>query len=219
MFRLEILFIFLFLASCSGYHFKRTDNPFAAYEIQSVAIPMFLNRSAIPDAGAYLNKEIVLSLTGHTGLKIYNGENQDADAVLIGIVTSKDHVTSVYKSDDTFTTGALEESIKGRKSFYVPSSTSYAMNLQLVLIRRPTKEDRALIESSLGPFLNAHPRIVLNESLSLSGSFTREVFDTLTPDSGGVVNYTKNRSLRDKSLQNMAKDAAKTFNQEVLDAF
>lgn len=217
--KLVILFIFFSLVSCSGYHFKRTDNPLAAYEIHSVAVPMFLNRSSIADVAAYLNKEIILSLSSYKGLKVYTGENDNADAVLVGIVSSPDHLASVYKSDTTFTDGSLKDSVNGRNSFYVPSTTSYTMSLQLVLIRRPTKEDRAMIESNLGPYLNAHPRVVLNEGLALSGSFTREVAGTVTPDDAGTVNYSKNRALMDRSLQNMAKDAARTFEQEVLDAF
>ncbi len=214
-----ILFMLFSLMACSGYHFKRTDNPFAAYEIHSVSIPMFLNRSSVADAAAYLNKEIVLSLSSYKGLKVYTGENDNADAVLVGIVSSPDHVTSVYKSDTTFTDGSLKDSVQGRNSFYVPSNTSYSLTMQLVLIRRPTKEDRIMIESSLGPYLNAHPRVVLNEGLSLSGSYTREVAATVKPDDAGTVNFSKNRALMDKSLQNMAKDAARTFEQEVLDAF
>ncbi len=219
MYRLGILFILALMVSCSGYHFKKRDNPLEAYEIHSVAIPMFLNRSAIADVGAYLNKEITLILSSYKGLKVYSGENDAADAVLVGIVNSDSHVSNVYNSEDLFTDGNLKDSIGDRKSFYVPSSTSYALQVQLILIRRPNKEDRQMIESSIGPYMNAHPRIVLNESLPLSGSFTREVSANNGPDSGGRVNYTKNRALLDKSLQNMAKDAARTFEQEVLDAF
>lgn len=214
-----LFFCLIVIVSCSGYHFKRVDNPLEAYEIRSVAIPMFVNRSAIADVGSYLTKEMTLSLSGYKNLKIYAGENSDADAVLVGVVRADDHLTSVYKNGTVFTDGNLKSAIEGRNSFYVPSSTSYSLRLQLVLIRRPTKEDRQMLESELGPYLNAHPRIVLNETLPLSGSFTREVLGNVGPDAGQTVNYTKNRALLDKSLQNMAKDAARTFRQEVLDAF
>jgi len=219
MHRIYFLFILAAFISCSGYHFKRRDNPLGSFEIYSVAIPMFLNRSAVADVGTYLNKEITLILSSYQGLKVYSGENNDADAVLVGIVLSDDHVSSVYKSEELFTDGTFKDSIKDRKPFYVPSSTSYALKLQLVLIKRPTKEERLLIESNIGPYLNAHPRIVLNETLSLTGSFTREVSPNDGPDSGGRVNFTKNRGLMDKSLQNMAKAVARSFEQEVLDAF
>lgn len=219
MSRFGILFILVIFVSCSGYHFKKRDNPLAAFEINSVAVPMFLNRSAVADVGAYLSKEIILILSSYKGLKVYSGENSSADATLVGIVSSDDHLSTIYKTEDVFTDGKFSRSIGERNPFYIPNSTSYALRAQLILIRKPSKEDRQMIESSLGPYLNAHPRIVLNESLSLNGSFNREVSPNDGSDSGGRVNYTKNRALLDKSLQNTTKDAARTFEQEVLDAF
>ena len=57
----SILLCMLTLASCAGYHFNTNNNPLIGYDIRSVAVPMFVNRSVIPELAAPMTKEMLQS--------------------------------------------------------------------------------------------------------------------------------------------------------------
>lgn len=206
------------LTSCSGHRFKRDDNPFINYRIKSVAIPMFVNKSAIPNVHASLTREISLLLSSYTGLRVYPGESDKADAILVGIVSSDRKINRVFRqSGRKFISD--EGLIGGRRHFYVPFRTSYSLQLQLVLIRRSTALDLDLIRSKWGPYLKNNSKIVFNEQISLSSSFSRVISDDGGIDGGGPVNFTKTQGVFASSLDSLAETAALKFKQMVLDAF
>src|SRR4051812_41704061 len=90
-----ILIILPLAAGCSGYHFNTNNNPLIGYDIKTVSVPMFINRSVLPQLAAPMTREITLALNDYSGLKIFSGDNQNADAVLIGIIESMDHFNEV----------------------------------------------------------------------------------------------------------------------------
>lgn len=181
---------------------------------------MFVNQTILPGASGPMTREVIRMLSQYPGIKVYAGENRKADAVLVGTLTSATRQSVFFKTTSKkFTTGDLKESIGGRKEFYVPSGTSYSMSLNLVLIKDPSIQDRKLIESDLKKYLNRHPKVIFTESIGLSTSFTRTVDSNLSPDDGGVVNYTKNIGLLSKSLDDLSKSAAGTFKEMILNAF
>lgn len=191
------------------------------YDIKSVAVPMFINRSVLPQLTAPMTKEIILALNNYSGLKVHSGNEADADAVLIGIIESSDHYNEVVTTTQTlFTEGDITKTIGQRSPFYYPVQTTYNFTLKIMLIKRPSESELALFTSDLGKMIKLHPKIVLEDSINLTGSFAR----VANPIIGGVtdsgeVNFVKNKGIFDKSLQDTCFQAGQTFKQVVLNAF
>ena len=136
----SILLFTLTLASCAGYHFNTTNNPLIGYDIRSVAVPMFVNRSVIPELAAPLTREITYALNDYSGIRVYSGDSDKADAVLIGVIESRDHYNDVVKTTQTiFTDNTVKSSIGDRSPFYYPVQSSYEFSLRIILIKRPSK--------------------------------------------------------------------------------
>jgi hypothetical protein len=216
-----LLFCVLFIFSgCAGYHFKTNNNPLIGYDIRSVAVPMFINRTNIAGLGPMMTKEIILALNEYSGLKVYGGDNDNSDAVILGILESEDLINQTFKTEESlFTDKKIQESIGKRLPFYYPAKTSYRFNLRIVIIKRPSKEEINLLLSDIGSKIVAHPKIVLQETLNVTGSFTRAASDNLTSTSGGEVNFVKNKGILVKSLQDVCIQTANNFKQVVLNAF
>lgn len=216
----SILLFTLTLASCAGYHFNTTNNPLIGYDIRSVAVPMFVNRSVIPELAAPLTREITYALNDYSGIRVYSGDSDKADAVLIGVIESRDHYNDVVRTTQTlFTDNTVKSSIGDRSPFYYPVQSSYEFSLRLILIKRPSKEELELLTTDIGQYMKVNPKVVLMDTINVTGSFSRVVGETTTPNAVGSTNFVKNRGIFEKSIQETAMNAAKTFKQVVLNAF
>ena len=216
----SILLFTLTLASCAGYHFNTTNNPLIGYDIRSVAVPMFVNRSVIPELAAPLTREITYALNDYSGIRVYSGDSDKADAVLIGVIESRDHYNDVVKTTQTlFTDNTVKSSIGDRSPFYYPVQSSYEFSLRIILIKRPSKEELELLTTDIGQYMKVNPKVVLMDTINVTGSFSRVVGETTTPNAVGKTNFVKNRGIFEKSIQETAMNAAKTFKQVVLNAF
>ena len=216
----SILVLLTTLASCAGYHFNTNNNPLISYDIRSISVPMFINRSAIPELAAPMTREITFALNDYPGIRVFSGNEKSADAVLIGIIESLDHYNEVVKTNNQlFTDNTVKDSIGLRAPFYYPVESSYEFSLQIILIKNPTQEELDLLTTDLGQFMKANPKVVLMDRLSLSGSFTRVVGETTGDASPGKTNFVKNKGIFEKSVNETAISAARTFKQVVLNAF
>jgi hypothetical protein len=210
----------LTLASCAGYHFNTNNNPLLGYDIRSVAVPMFVNRSTIPELAAPMTKEITLVLNEYPGITVISGDSDKADAVLLGILDSRDHYNDVVKTtNQLFTDSTVKTSIGTRAPFYFPISTSYEFVLQVILIKRPSKEELELLNTDIGQYMKINPKVVLMDTIPLTGSFTRIVGDNIGVGSPGKTNFVKNKGIFEKNIQDTAVNAGKIFKQVVLNAF
>ncbi len=207
---------FLFV-SCAGYHVSYKDNPLLNYDIQKIAVPMFVNRSVFPNAGALVTQEIVSVLNQYQDLKVIAGESDKADAVLIGIVDSKEKINEAMKAKST-EFSHNKTSLGSRPGFYYPNEISFDFTVNLILIKRPSAEEIELFKSNLAPHLKLHPKVIINETLLMTGSFQRVTNDRLA-GLGGDVNYVKNEGIFEKSLQDSARSAASSFKDLILNAF
>lgn len=219
---LLILTMMLCLASCAGYHFNTNNNPLIGYDIRSVAVPMFVNRSVIPGLAAPITKEITFALNDYSGITVVSGHSENTDAVLLGIIDSADSFNKVVQTTQTLFTDndeTIQDSVGARNPFYYPVKSSYEFTLQLILIKRPSKEELELLTTNLAQYMKVNPKIVLMDTIKISGSFDRFVGDTLTPNSVGKTNFVKNKGIFEKSIDEAAFNAAKTFKQVVLNAF
>jgi hypothetical protein len=208
-------------SACSGYHFNTNNNPLIGYDIKTVTVPMFINRTVIPQLAAPMTREITLALNDYSGLKVMSADPDKADAVLIGVIESKDHYNEVVRTTQTlFTEKDVLKSIGNRTPFYYPVQTTYDFVLRIILIKRPSKEELELFTSDLGAKMLAHPKVVLMDTINLSGNFSRVAAPTDKNSSlAGEVNFVKNKGIFEKSLQDTCYQAAQNFRQVILNAF
>ncbi len=207
--------------SCSGYRFKKKSNPFSSYGIRSVSIPMFLNRTSLPNVSGPLTKEIVLVLSRFPQLKIEVGDGK-TDAVLLGIINSDKNFRGTLSTEGRIFSNndeSIKNSLEGRGSFYIPQKSKIELSLNLILIKNPNKEIIEVAQSELGPLLQPNSKIIFNEMIVLSDSFSRIVFGNANPDQGAVVNFTQNNAKINRSIENMAEVAAQNFKDLILDVF
>ena len=214
----NILFALFFLSSCAGYHVRQVQNPFSHFGIKSISIPMFVNQSIVPNVSGIFTQEVHLLLSRYSGLKVYSGYRRDTDAVLLGIVSSGQRVVEVFQQGDKNLIS--KDLLSGRNPFYVNSSTSYKMNLRIVLLKRPDPRLINLVQGPLGDHIKGSPQIVLDENFSLGSSFARGIGEnSLEGIEGRSVNFTKSKGWFRIMLKELAKVASERIRKEVLNAF
>lgn len=214
--RFCLIFILILISSCSGYRFKNSNNPFENYGVRKIAIPMFLNQSPIPNVSAPFTKEITLLLSQYPGIEIVGADSDHADAVLVGLIDSKDKLSETVKTNGYKVTNSVApKSLAGRSDFFVPFSTSLNLQVRLILIKDPKKEEIDVAQSELAGQLQNNPKILFNETFPVSGSFNREIYD----ESGGQVNFTQNKGAMDRTVKTMATNFSNTFKEMILYAF
>lgn len=217
LFLLISLFIF---SSCGGYQFVENDNPLAIHGIRSVSVPMFVNKSPLPNIGSMVTKEIVFLLSGYPGLRVQTGEDLKSDAILVGIVEGEQHLSDLMiTTERKFTSAELKDSIGSRREFYVPTGTSMNLKVRFVLIKNPNRSDIDLTKGELAPLLGASSKVLVNQTLDLNANFNRVVGETTTVNSPGLVNMTKNKAIMERALQDGSKSLAAQFKDVVLNAF
>ncbi len=210
-------FILLLFVSCQGYRVNDQDNPLISYDIQSISVPMFINRSVIPNANGPMTQEIINVLNQYQDLKVGQSLSENYDSVLIGIIDSKEKINEAFLNKDFAITNSLE-GIGNRPDFYYPSTVLYDLTLQIIIIKKPTAEELAVLKSDLSKYIQFHPKIVVRETLLLSSSFQKVANDTVA-NGGGDVNYVKNNGNFEKSLIDLSRQAAISFRDMVLNVF
>ncbi len=217
--KFSLIFLLLFV-SCAGYRFDRSTNPFEQYDIQSVSVPMFINHSSLAHISGVFTKEVFALLSKYRDLRVSPGNPGGQDAVLIGVLTSAERRKDLFEvTSTTFTEDAVQGSLGERKPLYLPQTLQYGVNLRLILIKNPLKKEIELMTSSLGKVVPKTKKIIFNEQLSFTQSYSQKIFDNLTPDSGGVVNFTNNFGNFERSLEDLAKEASRRIEQEIFNAF
>ena len=209
------------LLGCAGYRIAARTNPLKEkFGINSISIPAFINQSGIPHVSVPLTQEMILLLAEYPSLKIYSGENEKADAILIGVVRSRDHRRDVIRtSRRNYVDAELSGSVGGRNTFSVPSESVYRLTLQLALIKNPTSEEITLIKSNIGPQITGGRKIIFNKTISLKGRFQREVLSTETSRDQGIVNFTKTKHHFEENLVSLGRKATAIFKDTLLNAF
>lgn len=209
-----VFIVLIMLSSCAGYRFQQSANPFAQYGVKSISIPMFYNQSNFPNISAPMTKEIYHVLSKFNDLELRSGD-QEADAVLIGIVMSPDKVRrSMIGEDFRSAKNVIDEIGDQRGDFYIPARTRLQSSLRLVLLKNPTPKEIELLKSGLGRFAIGS-KIIINETIALTSSFNRELY---SGEALSVVD-TQNRGAMRNSIEEMAKSAAQNFKDMVLYAF
>lgn len=217
------MLLLLVLCGCSGYRFSQQENPLAQYGIQSLSVPMFYNYSNIPEVHADFTRETYRMLTAFSGLRLHSGYNKNSDAVFIGIVKSPERITdSLSPTSVRNAQNSAPGATKGRQQFYTPATTNVILYLHVIVIKRPTEEELALLKSGIGDQIKSTSKIIFNELVPLRTVYTREILD-LT-DNGNVTNgtqvvATQNAGVQRKTLRSMAEQAATSVRDMILYAF
>lgn len=219
---LAILVICGLVVGCAGYRVRDRGNPFEQENIRVLAIPMFINKSIYPGVAPIFTREIARLMASYPKLKLRTTSGGREDAVLLGIIESPRRYSEAFLTTATkFTAGELETSIGDRAQFYLPTASSYRINLRLILIKNPGKLEKELLASNLGKIIKgqAGSKIIFQQSFTYQGNFNRETKDTITSDSGGVVNYSKTKRYFTQTVEALALQAARDFEDLVINVF
>ena len=206
------------LAGCAGYQFVTDDNPFAQYQIKSVSVPMFFNKSTLPHTSKAFTTEFFKLLTSYRDLKVYSGLSPKADAVLLGIISSPQYLnkTVVVEGRKKVQTLVSPGDIGKRNDFFTPTRNKLSLTLKVVLIKNPKHTDLEFFQQEIAQHVTQHPKLVLNEVINLSTSFDRE-FKSL--GAGGESNFTNNLGTLNEAIRTLATQGRNYFKEIVINAF
>lgn len=212
----------LFLSACAGYRPTLRNNPLEVYGIRSISIPQFANHSIIPGISGPMTAKFHEMMSSFGDLRVISGENLQADAIMLGIVSTKQHYLQTFRKAGTVyvdSTAELKESIGSRGGFYAPSRINYQVSLRIIIIRNPTTEELYLARSSLGENLIPGPKVIINEVIALNSDFSTSLLPNRNLDEGGLTNFTNSKGIFRDGLTALAENAAQSFRGTILYAF
>lgn len=214
---MHFLLVLLLLTGCSGYRFTQQENPLSQYGIQSLSVPMFYNYSSLPDLSADFTRETYSLLTGFSGLRLKSGYHPESDAVMIGIIKSPDKLAETLRRGSSRVAKEATPNSLGeeRRNFSVPGTTLMQLSIQVIVIKKPTEEELALLKSGIGDKVKLTSRVIFNELIPLNTQFTREYLD----DAGVQVVGTQNAGVQRKTVDSLSRQAAISIRDMILYAF
>jgi len=191
-----------------------------AYEIESISIPMFVNWSIVPNVSGPMTSNFINMLMNYSGLTIYSHEKTSADAILVGIISSKDKTRQVYKNKSyQATDGNLHESIRDRRDFYIPQETEIALTLRVLLIKNPLPHEYNGMVKNDADYIPDKSRVIFDEKMELNSTITRSILPNSGGKSGGEVNFTKSKKAQNDAILSLVDTATEKFKKEIIDAF
>jgi hypothetical protein len=212
---LKFLILFV-ITGCSGYRFSQQENPLSQYGIQSLSVPMFYNYSNLSEVHTDFTRETYRLLTGFSSLKLNNGYNKNSDAVLIGILKSPEKLAETIRASNLrVAEEKAKNAVAGRENFYIPGTSDVSVYLHVIVIKKPTEEEIALLKSGIGDQIKSTSRIIFNEIIPLRIQYTREVLD----NEGTQVIASQNLGVQRKTLKTLAENAAINVRDMILYAF
>ncbi len=178
----------------------------------------------MPEVHADFTRETYRMLTAFSGLRLNNGYNKNADALMIGIIKTPEKVADTVKPTSLRVAQLKAPNAIGndRQKFYIPATSDVQVYLHVIVIKKPTEEELALLKSGIGDQIKSTSKVIFNELIPLRMNYTREVLDTT--DSGAVTNgtqvvATQNAGVQRKIYKNLADQAAINIRDMILYAF
>lgn len=178
---------------------------------------MFYNYSNLSELQIDFTRETYRLLTGFSGLKLVNGYSKSSDAVLIGIIKTPEKLTDTIRAGNPRVAQEKATTALGkqRQDFYIPGTSDVRLFLHVIVIKKPTEEELALLRSGIGDQIRSTSKIIFNEMVPLQIQYTREVLDK----EGVQVTATQNSGVQRKILKNLAEQAATNVRDMILYAF
>ena len=210
-------FVLFFLVSCAGYRFTKNSNPLSQYGIESLSIPMFYNYSSLPQVSHSFTRETYKLISNFSGLKVMSGYSRDSDAVLVGIIKSDKKLSKVLKTTDSRVAQTKAGTSIGntREDFYIPGITRVDLMVQVIIIKKPSEAELALLRSELGDKAPLSSKVIFNETFNVNDNFIREVLD----GAGTQVVGTQNDGILKKTTNEMAFKTAQDIRDMILYVF
>lgn len=185
---------------------------------------MFYNYSNLPEVHADFTRETYRMLSAFSGLKLNSGYKESSDALMIGIIKSPEKIAdslrpTALRVAQTKTPNAIGTQ---RQNFYIPATTDVQLFLHVIVIKKPTEEELALLKSGIGDQIKSTSKVIFNELIPIRTVYTREVLDTTengTVTNGTQVVATQNAGVQRKVLKNLAEQAAINVRDMILYAF
>ncbi len=178
---------------------------------------MFYNYSNLPELSGEFTRETYRLLTGFSGLRLASGYDEASDAILIGIIKSPEKLTETLKPTTLRVAQDRAKNAVGvnRQKFYVPGANNVVVSLQIIVIKKPTEEELALLKSGIGDQVQLNSRVIFNEMIPLQLQYTREILD----DQGVQVVATQNFGVQRKTIKDLSVQAANSVRDMILYAF
>ena len=201
----------MLLSSCAGYKVRHRNNPFLEQGITSIAIPVFVNRTSLNKLTSVATKEAIRTFSSFYGLKVNAGDLTNEDAVVIGVIKPSSTANNEIKYTNSVLMNAdQQKAIGNRNAFYVPSTAAFSTTVQLVILKRPTREEIKFFTTYFKLSKEAFPRTVFHKEFKLSATYSieNEVGDV---DSAAPVRGMKNLG----NLRKAIETAALSFGQEL----
>lgn len=213
---MRFLFLFCLLSSCSGYRFTQQENPLSQYGISSLSVPMFYNYSSLGEVSADFTRETYRMLTNFSALRLHSGYDKNTDAVMIAIIKSPDKLANTQTGINPIEARQkAPEAVGNREQFSIPSATTLSLSINVIVIKKPTEEEMALLKSGIGDKIKLTSRVIFNDTIPLSTTYTREIL----AGNGIDVNSTQNAGIQRKIVKNLAENAATSIRDMILYAF
>jgi hypothetical protein len=211
-----LCFMIFNLMSCAGYRFRTKKNPFEDNGIRSISIPMFLNKSSLPNVAGVFTREYMLLLNQFPDLTVHSGDDHPSDGILLGIISSPPKYSETVTASGTKLNNG---NFPDRRIFEVPNKNLIQLTVRLVLIKNPGHGKIPLYLSTLGEIMANDPQVIFNQSFPISSEVVLEAADKGPAGSIGETNFTRNKGSIEKNLSEMAKTSANNFKEMILYAF
>jgi hypothetical protein len=215
-----ICLIFVFLNSCSGYQLSKRVNPFAKYGIESVSIPMFYNYSTIGGLASIFTQSFTELFTSFKRLDIHTGGGYDADAILIGTISSPQLIReTLQRGSQQRAKSKVPTLARERLNFNIPTETRYSLSLKVMMIKLlPRLSSNEAITGKVVTKDNKLYQVVFEQVFPISEGVELIVSDRDNYDSHNV-NFTNNQGLINHSIKRAAQSITTAFEETILYAF
>lgn len=217
----QLLVVLLLLTSCAGYKIRDNNNPFAAADVHSLAVPMFINKTTFERVAYNYTRSTIEMLSDFKNLKISTQNIENEDAVLLGVIKPLTPGGRVERVKTTsLMTDAQTDILKDkRRIFEVPTSGEYLFNVEIYILKRPTKEEIEFFTKDLDFDLSSFPRLIFSHTIRINNSYVIENPENETEAKTVGLLGVQNRGRLRKSLVDSAKDFSAELREVISNAF
>lgn len=215
----QLLLILFLLTNCAGYNLRTKTNPFKSYNINSIAVPMFINKTSLEKISQSYTNSVIEILSQYSNLSVSAGNIESEDAVLIGIInpTRQAHKGSIVGSH-TLMTQEQKDSLGNRNAFDVTTTGAFDVTVDLMILKRPSREEIDFFTSELGKKAKSFPNMIFSQSVRINQSYSLEnpVGDE---NSAALVRGVQNKGKLRKALLDSSVEFTNSFKEMMSNAF
>ena len=214
-----LIIMTLFLISCSGYKIREQVNPFKKEGIESIAVPMFVNKTNLQSVSNTFSSAVISMLNTYRGLKVVTTDTFSADAVLLGIIQSQ---RGGYEPIDTEDRNLLSkgqiDALGSRSAFTLETVKRLGVRVHILILKKPKKSEVDFLINYFDFKKEIFPRSVFSRSFDLSSTFS--VDNTFGDSSTSApVRGTRNKGIEVYTIETQAETLAENLRGILDNAF